>query len=68
MIRWLADVLHLPRPETPRTGLDPDEMRESKALRAEQKRHVDAIERHVNAVASRVREDAHDAEQRLSRR
>lgn len=65
---WLAKLLGFHRPTDDLTGSTADELREAKELRTEQKRHVDAIETHVNRVSARVRADAEAAERRLARR
>ena len=68
MIDRLRDVLGLPRPAPDVAKPSSDELREQRELGAENKRHINAIERHVRIVSSRVREDAEQAERRAARR
>lgn len=58
--RWLNGQ----EPELPTT----DELREAQELRTENRRHVDAIERHVNTVTARVRADAAAVDRRFIER
>lgn len=66
IVDWLRSVFaHERRDPAPPNGSSTDELREAKALREENRRHVAAIERHVSAVSQRVRAEAAEGDRRV---